>query len=37
MLKIPPHVLPWVLLLIAILVILAILAWAGYDNWSDFT
>lgn len=31
---IPRDALPWVLLLAAILVILAIMAWAGYDNWT---
>lgn len=35
--KIPAHVVPWLLLLVAIFVILAVLAWAGYDNWSDLT
>ena len=33
--KIPAHIMPWLLVFIAILVILAVLAWAGYDNWSE--
>ena len=32
---IPAHVLPWVLTLIVVLILLAMLAVAGYDNWSD--
>lgn len=35
-----PHLretLPWIILLIIILLILAFLAWTGYDHWSDVT
>jgi hypothetical protein len=35
MLKIPAHVLPWVLTLVVVLILLAILAVAGFDNWSE--
>lgn len=35
MLRIPAHVLPWLIVFIVILLILAFLAWLGYDNWSD--
>lgn len=35
---IPREMWPWLLVFIAILVILAVLAFAGYDKWgADFT
>ena len=35
MLKIPSHAMPWIIALIVILIILAFLAWVGFDHWSD--
>ena len=35
LLKIPRYALPWVLLFILIFLLLVMLGFLGYDNWSD--
>lgn len=32
--RIPDDAVPWVVILLAILVLLGFLAWLGFDNWS---